>query len=192
MLGTLSPELMRLVIFVGVSLLGILIALIAMGVVYSGSRGQVSQVIVGYYGTGWIWFAPEHLGREHEGKAPIITLKVEKKPVISLIDKKATILQRNTKYVHNSDYERKSAPGGRICLDKASYDALLKKLGMGPVTNDLADLGPVDVDLRYHSWLNIPFLFGHPDFAVRISAWIFLLTSLFGVFQVVLTQVLGY
>lgn len=194
MLGTLSPELMRLAIFVGVSLLGILIALIAMGAVYSGLRARVRNVTVGYdTDRDWVWFARTHLGREHEGKVPIITLKVDQKPVLRLTNRHVTILQSNTKYVHNSDYEKKSAPGGRICLDKASYEMLRSALKLNPPQpNEAADIGPVDVELRYHSWLNIAFLFGHPDLAVRVSAWIFLLTSLFGVFQMVLTQVLGY
>ncbi len=184
MLNIVDPELIRLALFVGASLAGILIAMIAMGVIYTGPRKPLKAVDVGWdESPDWVWFAPGHLGREHEGKAPIIILRVNGKVVLRLLNKRVTIMQRNTPTVYDPGREI-AAPGGRICLDKSSYEAL-EKTGWSKDQT-------VDVELRYRSWLNVAFLLQHPDLAVRVSAWIFLLTSLFGIFQTVLMQVLGY
>ncbi len=195
MLTIPEPEIARLALFVSVSLLGIIFAMIAMGAVYRASRPAFPSTPVSIYwwqeAPGALCVSRHHLGPEHEGKAAVVSFfrAGERKP---LLRQPLSIrrMQKDTDGTRGPGSNEKF-PGGAVCVDQQTRARLVGALGIGAEA-ELSSV-PLVLKLRYANPFDLLFLLrDHPDLAVRVSAWIFLLTSLFGVFQAVLMQVLGY
>jgi hypothetical protein len=147
---------------------------------------------------GWAWFAPQHFrnSRAQEGKYPRLELYLpdQRRKAFFAKPVKVVIVRNRTKFVHDGGFDGAVAEGGRIAIDeeaKREIEASLKKRfgDDAPAWNQQQFF----VRLRYPSRFNISYLLkDHPDMSVRVSAWVFILTSLFSVAQAIIMRALHY
>jgi len=176
-------------LYITFSLVGIIAALIGMSAVYRSTRPQIGgSVIV----SNWteerraISVSRYHLGLEHQGKSPLILFYADDKKPILRQALQITIEKGDGKYTFAGS-EQSAAPGGGICVDTKTYNELKRALGDRDI-----NVTPISLRMKYPSAANLAFLLReHPDLAVRASAWVFLLTSLFGLLQWILAKKLG-
>jgi hypothetical protein len=174
--------------------------LVLLGSVYRSAETKLDKPVLLSSDSheGWAWFAPQHFrnSRAQEGKYPRLELYLpdqRRKPIFSKAVK-VIIVRSRSKFVHDGGFEGAVAEGGRIAIDEEArreIEAILKdRFGdAGPAWNQQQFF----VRLRYPSRFNISYLLKeHPDMSVRVSAWVFILTSLFAVVQAIIMRALHY
>jgi hypothetical protein len=182
-------------VFILFSLSGIFLALAFMGLVYRGSTVRFpGPVKIGSEPTTdpLLVVSPRHLDRTHHGKGPYVEFRsMERgKPLLRRHAMEVQVQHKDSDYIKAPDANNAGAEGGKVCIDLKTL-ALLRTT-LKPEHPDLLD-HPLYIRIKYPLFGNALYLFkDHPDLAVRASAWVFLLTSIFAVFQTILLHALNY
>lgn len=198
-----QQEIFRNLVLIGLSLTLILLVLFLLASTYRANnvdlKKQVSTIPIA--SPGEILLAPRHLAHPsiHAGKAPKVEFWVHlpqsRARRVTVLPLKVRIQKRNSANVHDDTYQG-VRQGGQIGIDertRSEIEAFCADLMRDEGRRVDVDTDMFEVRLKYPSSFNIAYLLReHPDSSVRISAWVFILTSMFSVVQSIIMHNLGF
>lgn len=196
-------DILRNAILFGLSATLVLLVLVILAGIYRANNADLPKPVslTLFAAPGNIVFAPKHLQhpRVHEGKSPLIEYWIELGPSLkkkaATVPAKIQIRKNNSHNIHDQTYTS-AIEGGQIGIDDNTRDqleAFAQQIYNKEGRKISVDTDRFSVKLVYPSRFNLVYLLReHPDTSVRVSAWVFILTSLFAVFQSILLNSLGF
>lgn len=198
-----ADEIVRNAVLIGLSSLLVLMVLLLLGGIYRAHNTDLAKPVSTTLaaGPGEILLAPRHLAHPsaHEGKTPKVEFWIHLPNTnprrVAIIPLKIKVQRRNSSTIHDQHY-KDAKHGGQIGIDdrtRSEIEAFGHDLFAAEGRRVDVDTDHFEVRLKYPGMFNIAYLLrDHPDSAVRISAWIFILTSMFSVVQSMIMQWLGF